>query len=744
MNNRKQMVLASILISVVLCSIFLFAVSVNAKTGSLPILVDEQFNNISGWAMSGMGTKAISPNGQLHLKNTVGNTVLASKSMILPDKYQVEVSYKVDLFGDDQGLSLYNGKHNLMLYFRTDGLYIKTWDGMPVKIIPWSSDTNWHTYKVIVDKGFGAVYYDGNYVDCYTLNKSKSAGEIRFFVGNATESEAHIDYITVKDLSREPSSTYTYSYNFEDEPEGTKPDYWMETTDNDYHSCIQNLWTVFANGANKVYRADSMANDTYSLLHVFARDVKFESKFKVNSSNTTTILSFHVRRNDDNSYLYASYSYSDQKWRIVERISLLDTVNIIAVSSSSTPLVVGWHTARIIAVGNKVSLYLDDINSPLLSGKTMKPGLGRVGLEVKNGDVFFDDVVYSGEGRVNKGVKEIGGFLYKNFSSTVLKLSNGKYIVKSTENGVDGVWESVNEGVSWTFVPLSVGHYEKMGRDGLVLNNGNLITLERRSSSSGLGFKYMAWSSEDCGVSWNGPYHINPDWTNRITMVGKLMQTTDGRIFFASGESSNLKTGGVHIYYSDDNGITWTISTTRHDYPTFGINLQEGAVVQTGPNTLKAFFRTDLKYLYESVSTDNGVSWSAPVATILPSPRVSFSVRRDPTTGYQYIAWENTDTGDYPKMPQYPRNRMSLAVSTDNTATWKMVTDLDDFMCTHGKQSRHMNTSMTIIDGAVWVVAARCPADGQNNYLMRIWKVKLDTVAPYNKLIGIHNVSCYQ
>ena len=217
-----------------------------------PVLINEPFNSLSGWTVSGSGIKEIQPAGQLRLKNTANNTVIASKKINLPDKYRVEVRYKVDAFGNDQGLTLYNGKHRMMLYFRTDGVYIRHWDNTTYKVVSWSGDTNWHIYRVDVDKGFGQVYFDGVYMDYFPLNKHTGSGEIRFFVGSTTVGEAHVDYIKVTDLSKEPSDTYTYRDNFEDETEGSDPDYWMETTDNDYHSYTQNLWTIYADGANKV------------------------------------------------------------------------------------------------------------------------------------------------------------------------------------------------------------------------------------------------------------------------------------------------------------------------------------------------------------------------------------------------------------------------------------------------------------------------------------------------------------
>ncbi|WP_164821730.1 sialidase family protein [Paenibacillus koleovorans] len=883
-----------------------------------PIITDEGFSSLSAWSVSGTGTKEISPSGQLHLTNSSGNDVSASRNVTIPYKYRVDFKYKVDAFGENQGIIVYDGKYRMFLYFKSDGLYIKGWGDENHKIVSWSSDTNWHHYRVDVDKGFGRVYFDGDDVGNYPLNKNTSSDEIRFFVGRNSVGEAHVDYIKVFNMDSEISSTYSYSDSFEDETAGTNPNYWMETTANDDYNYTLNLWTVYSDGGNLVYRANSASNDTYSLLHVFSRDVSFQSMFKVNASHSGTVLYFHIRRNEDDAYLYASYSFADQKWRLIEKNSLIDSQNVIAISSSASPLSSGWHTAKITAVDDEVQFFLDGEQTPLLKGTTSKAGLGRVGLEVKNGDVFFDEVRYAGEGRVNDGIKEIGGFESAN-STNIVKLSNGKYIfygiptnplpvnddfedgnangwsvqsgtwsvtndsgnevyrqsgtgasaslslsgsddwtnysveakvkyeltggtdrsiqligryndsnnyysaeynsstgvlsikkkaggtwttlnskVKSLSantfytfklslysdfiklyiDGVEeliitdlsftsgkigigtyhqtasfddianieysGVWESSDSGDTWMYIPNTEG-YSRMERNALVLSNGNLISFERVDDGNRLG-KYRVWSSSDNGSTWSGPYYVNSAWKARGAVAGKVMQDSAGRVWFAATESSNLLEGSVAVYYSDDDGETWT-TAKEFEFSETGISLQEGTVVQTGTNSYKAFFRTDLGFLYASESTNNGLTWSNPAPTIFPSTRVAFAVWRDPSTGYQYVAWENVDTNDVSSKPQFPRNRVSLAVSTDGTATWQFAADLDDFMVGSGLENRHINHSMSIIDGAIWLQLARVPGDteiAELEYELRIWKIQLNKIQTYANFQGVHNLSLYR
>ena len=87
-----------------------------------------------------------------------------------------------------------------------------------------------------------------------------------------------------------------------------------------------------------------------------------------------------------------------------------------------------------------------------------------------------------------------------------------------------------------------------------------------------------------------------------------------------------------------------------------------------------------------------------------------------------------------------PRERLAVAVSTDSGATWRYVMTIDDW---EGLRYRFMNCAGEVIDGVLWVGAARRDSNGvafhpQDDFRMRLWSIELDKVTATPIFPGTH------
>lgn len=698
------------------------------------VILDENWNSLSNWNLAGVGTCEINPLGQLHLLSSGSSSIQANHSATIPGTYSLDTDVKIDSFGTENGLAVYDGACRLHVYFTSSGVKIRNAANSLVSMHP--CDTNWHNYRFDVSNGTVHLYVDAMDSGTTSLNANTSGDLLEYWVKGAATAEMHVGATVL----------YTGSYSFNDSftgySDGANPDYWMESGLLDAWNYTGDEWTVKDLGGNKVYYANCLQkNDSRTLLHVHGRDVAFESKVQVNSYNAASgALTFIVRgNNSDSSRITAQYTFSDQQWRLIEQDSASASVYTRA-TSGVAPLPAGWNLVHVDVSGSTVSLTVN--GSPVISASNfVHDSWGRVGLQAKYVDAYFDDVAYTGDGRAEKGVGE-SSFQRNCYGSDMVKLSNGKIIMDQ-----NAVYESSDGGATWAKLVKSDTLYKWTSYNMITLANGNLLAIQNYwhdpATNTDWGYtwppdnnKYTmvnrAFISSDNGVSWQGPFQIQPTFKYRITMPNKLSQAANGRIFFASGEETNAPpaTDGVWIYYSDDGGQTWTQSAT------FPRGLEEGKVVGISGNTVKAFFRTRLGALYESTSTDNGVHWSPTTPTSLVSPLCSFNVERDPATGYYYMVWEYEDIGLYPDQT-WPRSRVSLAVSYDNTATWKFLMDLDDQ--TNVYYNLHFNHSLRVIDGNVWcqVPTYYLTTPATDTYI-RVYKAKTTDINPYVVFPALH------
>jgi hypothetical protein len=116
--------------------------------------------------------------------------------------------------------------------------------------------------------------------------------------------------------------------------------------------------------------------------------------------------------------------------------------------------------------------------------------------------------------------------------------------------------------------------------------------------------------------------------------------------------------------------------------------------VELADARLFSWARTDLGAQFGCVSTNNGVSWSPPVATSLKSPVSPASFKRMPGSP-DLLAVFNDHSGQFP-FPPGQRTPLVAAISRDGGQTWPVRKVIED-----DPEGRYCYTAIHFVEDAV-------------------------------------------
>lgn len=127
--------------------------------------------------------------------------------------------------------------------------------------------------------------------------------------------------------------------------------------------------------------------------------------------------------------------------------------------------------------------------------------------------------------------------------------------------------------------------------------------------------------SDDDGLTWSLPKDITPnvkdEWMKFCgTGPGMGIQTKGGRLIFPTYCTNERGVQSSFNVYSDDNGETWHQGGSPNnggDMQTATGHLTESCIVELDNGHLMQFMRSYNGWVTTSVSTDEGMTWSAPV-----------------------------------------------------------------------------------------------------------------------------------
>lgn len=169
----------------------------------------------------------------------------------------------------------------------------------------------------------------------------------------------------------------------------------------------------------------------------------------------------------------------------------------------------------------------------------------------------------------------------------------------------------------------------------------------------------------------------------------RIIQLSSGRLLIPASNHGDYREGKpsfAEIYYSDNDGKTWTAAPGKVNLP--GIGVQEPGVVELLNRSVFMILRNSLGSIHAAISKDGGLSWGEPFSTGLISPVAPASINRIPQTGDLLMIYNNN-----------PKQRLPLtaALSNDEGKTWRVARNLED------KGSHYAYTSITFIENEAFL-----------------------------------------
>lgn len=191
-------------------------------------------------------------------------------------------------------------------------------------------------------------------------------------------------------------------------------------------------------------------------------------------------------------------------------------------------------------------------------------------------------------------------------------------------------------------------------------------------------------TSVDEGLHWSAPTPINA-----TGVLGHVCQRGDTVLVLTRGRivvPAYAMFGGLcasFCYFSDDGGNTWqrslgelAVQLTESGGRCIGYSdFEEPAVAELRDGRLLCFGRSRLGQLYQSFSSDAGLTWSKPAPTGLASSYSPCSLKAIPATGDLLCAWNQASGREI--ADGLGRMRMSTAVSKDDGRTWQHFQNLE-------------------------------------------------------------------
>ncbi|MCC7349337.1 MAG: exo-alpha-sialidase [Phycisphaerales bacterium] len=128
--------------------------------------------------------------------------------------------------------------------------------------------------------------------------------------------------------------------------------------------------------------------------------------------------------------------------------------------------------------------------------------------------------------------------------------------------------------------------------------------------------------------------------------------------------------------YSDDDGRSWTISDGWVDLPMRGA--MEPHVAELPDGRVMMVARTQLGAVFQSISSDGGITWSKGQTTGLKAPESCPELVNLPDSDDLLIVWNNSEYDMKFGSHYGKRSPLTLAVSKDGAKTWSAPKNVVD------------------------------------------------------------------
>jgi predicted neuraminidase len=257
-------------------------------------------------------------------------------------------------------------------------------------------------------------------------------------------------------------------------------------------------------------------------------------------------------------------------------------------------------------------------------------------------------------------------------ASTIVETKHGlvaAFFGGTRERAPDvGIWVSRYGGNAWSPVVEVAKGVDDDGKPVACWNpalfqpkDGPLMLFYKVGPSPAKWWGMVITSSDD-GATWSKPTRLPDGILGPIK--NKPIQLADGTI--VSGSSTEGDGGWrVHIERSTDGGATWTKTEPLNDGKT--LRLIQPTVLDHGNNTLQILCRNREGNIFQSWSSDAGVTWSTPTATTLPNPNSGIDAVQL-KDGRTLLTYNHSSSERHP---------LNVAVSPDGK-TWKPPVLIED------------------------------------------------------------------
>ncbi len=532
-------------------------------------------------------------------------------------------------------------------------------------------------YRAEVSAGLCRLYGNGRWLTSYRIMHTSGKDSVKV---NVTGGDG-LKYLAVSDNQ----DLHLFYDTFQKKGELSSVDFWQSKSMSIEES---NVGALSFNG--------SALENAIIELNAMPGNVEFSSKVALESCTGGFWLLFN--HSISNTYTKVGYNVANGQYEVVEVQEIYhakekttelveETIAVKKVDSPFNQEVSLNLKTEKTKDGKNMTFWANE--EKIFSLDTVSERYGNIGFVVSKARGQINEVSYRGDAKVVYGVQnepwrdKTSGTDLIEVGNKLVMASDGKRAV-STDGGKTWKEEDRKDGDSSSVETLSSGKILSVRREVVQ----QAVTEKDESGKDVIVepalYQHISYISEDNGETWTrqGPVQTEPALEYRLTMPNRVTQGASGRIYFASCENNDETAGDTVIYYSDNEGWTWTASETRMDAKEIGFCVQEVVCLDmkvegTDDYEARAYFRNDLGYIHYFISKDKGVTWdlNTPYKTPFYSALNCFNVQRDPydTTGKTLFAAWGYDNPNLAAVPQYPRTRWAVARSTDGGETWEYI-----------------------------------------------------------------------
>ncbi len=370
-------------------------------------------------------------------------------------------------------------------------------------------------------------------------------------------------------------------------------------------------------------------------------------------------------------YTKIGYNYVTEQYEVV-RVDR-ETETVVETSSGILPMKksvrIELKVCELNTDTKTATLYVDGI--PVITDDAACYMRGRMGIFADNAFVYLKNAKYRGDAKPLAGVVEFHSDAGAGTSQCFFDLIEGTD--RLTLVGYGKRYESTDKGQIWKSVPAK----DADSYDNVKLSSGKILQakyLVTGTDEDGRDVKTVAfYHSMDNGESYEMISHLPFEKADFQHKQNSMKQGPSGRIYFLVMESNDEDYGTSRIFYSDDEGKTWTESIFI-DGKEMNMTLGEATIIEYENGKTHCYFRSNTGFISYFESLDRGETWDLTKVYSTPffSPASMYNVDYDPVEkGMVYIGW-TYDNAALDARVQFNRHRWAMAKTSDGKE-WEFV-----------------------------------------------------------------------